>query len=96
MTAEEAHRIGMINRVVTRDALEEETAQLAARIATMPRFGLALTKMAINQAEDRMGLRDTMAATYGLHHLCLFIKLHARESWSRVALSSHFRVMWYK
>jgi enoyl-CoA hydratase len=69
MTAEEAHRIGMINRVVPRASLEEETAQLAARIATMPRFGLALTKMAINQAEDRMGLRDTMDATYGLHHL---------------------------
>jgi enoyl-CoA hydratase len=35
----------------------------------MPRFGLALTKMAINQAEDRMGLRDSVDAAYGLHHL---------------------------
>ena len=35
----------------------------------MPRFALALTKKAINQAEDRMGLRDVIDATYGLHHL---------------------------
>ncbi len=42
---------------------------MATRIATMPRFGLALAKKAINQAEDRMGLRDTMDATYGLHQL---------------------------
>ena len=34
-----------------------------------PRFGLALAKKAINQAEDRMGLRDVMDATFALHHL---------------------------
>ena len=60
---------GMINRVVPRDALRSTVTDMAARIATMPRFGLALTKMAINQAEDRMGLRDSVDATYGLHHL---------------------------
>ena len=42
---------------------------MVARIAEMPRFGLALTEKAVNQAEDRMGLRDVMDATYGLHHL---------------------------
>jgi enoyl-CoA hydratase len=69
MSAQEAHAIGMINRVVARDDLQAETTKLAERIAEMPRFGLALTKMAINQAEDRMGLRDSMDAAYGLHHL---------------------------
>jgi len=69
MSAQEAQQIGMINRVVPREMLESETTELAARIAKMPRFGLSLTKMAINQAEDRMGLRDTMDAVYGLHHL---------------------------
>jgi len=69
MSAEEALRVGMLNRVVPRARLEEEVTEMADRIAQMPRFGLALTKQAINQAEDRMGLRDTMDATYGLHHL---------------------------
>jgi len=69
MSAQEAHAIGMINRVVARDDLQAETTKLAERIAEMPRFGLALTKMAINQAEDRMGLRDSVDAAYGLHHL---------------------------
>jgi enoyl-CoA hydratase len=67
--ADRAHAIGMVNRVVARDALEKETMDVAARIGQMPRFALALTKKAINQAEDRMGLRDTMDATYALHHL---------------------------
>jgi enoyl-CoA hydratase len=55
--------------VVPRAELEKETFDVAERIAKMPRFALALTKKAVNQAEDRMGLRDTMDATFALHHL---------------------------
>ena len=69
MPAARAAEIGMINRVFPRAVLEAETLALANRIAEMPRFGLLLAKKAINQAEDRMGLRDTMDATFGLHHL---------------------------
>jgi enoyl-CoA hydratase len=60
---------GMVNRVVPRAELEAETFALAERIATMPQFGLALTKKAVNQAEDLMGLRSGMDAVFGLHHL---------------------------
>jgi enoyl-CoA hydratase len=67
--ADRALAMGMVNRVFPRDALEKETLDLAARIGQMPRFGLALAKKAVNQAEDRMGLRDTMDATFALHHL---------------------------
>jgi enoyl-CoA hydratase len=69
MPAARAHEIGMINRVIPRARLVEETLAIAANIAAQPRFALALAKKAINQAEDRMGLRDTMDATYALHHL---------------------------
>ena len=69
LRARRAYELGMVNRVVPRAQLESETLALAGRIAEMPRFGLALAKKAINQAEDRMGLRDTMDATYGLHQL---------------------------
>jgi enoyl-CoA hydratase len=69
LSPQRAYEIGMINRVVPRDRLEAETLAIAERIATMPRFGLALAKKAINQAEDRMGLRDSMDATFALHHL---------------------------
>jgi enoyl-CoA hydratase len=67
--AARARELGMVNRVVSREALLDDTLALAARISEMPRFALALTKQAINQAEDRMGLRETMDATYALHHL---------------------------
>jgi enoyl-CoA hydratase len=67
--APRALELGMVNRVVARESLEAETFALAERIATMPRFGLALTKKAVNQAEDLMGLRSGMDSVFGLHHL---------------------------
>jgi len=75
MSAARAHEIGMVNRVVPRAQLEAETRSIAERISEMPRFGLSLAKKAINQAEDRMGLRDVMDATFALHHLA-----HAHNS----------------
>ncbi|MGH3451379.1 MAG: enoyl-CoA hydratase [Haloechinothrix sp.] len=67
-SAAQAKEWGMINRIVTRDDLAAETLALANRIAEMPTFGLALTKKAINQAEDLMGMRAGMDSVFGLHH----------------------------
>ena len=67
----DAHRArewGMVSRVVPRADLEAETHRLAERIATMPRFGLALAKRAVNQCEDLMGQRAGMDSVFGLHH----------------------------
>ena len=69
VNADRAHELGMINRVVSRSELEVFTLDLAGRIATMPRFGLALAKKAVNQSEDLMGLRAGMDSVFGLHHL---------------------------
>jgi enoyl-CoA hydratase len=67
-TAQRAYEWGMVNRVVARAALEDETFAIAGRIAEMPRFGLALTKRAVNQCEDAMGMRTGMDSVFGLHH----------------------------
>lgn len=78
MSAEEALAAGMINRVVPRVELDEAALGWARRIAGMPRLGLALTKLVINQAEDRQGLRDTMDSVFGYHHFA-----HAHNALSR-------------
>jgi enoyl-CoA hydratase len=67
--AERALQLGMVNRVVGRDVLEEETLSLAERIATMPRLGLALTKRVVNHAEDLMGLQAGVDAAFAWHHV---------------------------
>ncbi|NMN97003.1 enoyl-CoA hydratase [Antrihabitans stalactiti] len=67
-SAQRAYEWGMVNRVVPRDDLEAETFAIAERIAAMPQFGLALTKKAVNQCEDQMGMRNGMDSVFGLHH----------------------------
>ena len=67
-SAQRAYEWGLVTRVVAREDLEAETLALAARVAEMPRFGLALTKRAVNQCEDAMGMRTGMDSVFGLHH----------------------------
>ncbi|MEU1790377.1 enoyl-CoA hydratase [Streptomyces sparsogenes] len=67
-SARRAHRLGMVNHVVPREELEATVFALAERISAMPRFGLALAKKAINQAEDLQGMRSGMDSVFGLHH----------------------------
>ncbi|MFD2416764.1 enoyl-CoA hydratase [Amycolatopsis pigmentata] len=76
-SAAQAREWGMINRVVPRDELENETLALAGKIAEMPSFGLALAKKAVNQAEDLMGMRSGMDSVFGLHH---FAHAHNAET----------------
>lgn len=69
MTAQRAYEVGMVNRIVPREDLAGRTRELALRISEMPRLGLALTKRAVNQAEDLQGLHTGIDSVFGLHHL---------------------------
>ncbi|MES2262789.1 MAG: enoyl-CoA hydratase [Pseudomonadota bacterium] len=68
MAADRAYQAGMVNRVVPRAELEQLTGDIARRIGAMPRMGLALTKQAVNHAEDLQGKRAAMDAAFGWHH----------------------------
>ena len=57
--AEDAHRIGLYNRVVPLARLAEETAALAAALARGPAAGLAATKDALNR-EMHMSLEQAL------------------------------------
>jgi enoyl-CoA hydratase len=75
--AQRARELGMVNQVVARDDLEATVMGIAERISAMPRLGLALTKKAVNQAEDLMGMRSGMDSVFGLHH---FAHAHNAET----------------
>jgi enoyl-CoA hydratase/carnithine racemase len=75
MSADRAYQMGMVNRVFARDNLETETYDIAARVASMPRLALALTKQAINHVEDLQGKRTGMEAVFAMHHFA-----HAQNS----------------
>jgi enoyl-CoA hydratase/carnithine racemase len=67
LTAEEAEKVGMVNRVVPRDELDTRTRELAAHIATMPPFGLRQAKRAVNQTLDVQGFYAAIQAVFDVH-----------------------------
>ena len=55
LTAHEAERLGLVNRVYPREALAAETLTLAARIAERDPFGLMMAKRSVNEMMDAQG-----------------------------------------
>ena len=52
IAADEAERLGLVNRVVTAEHLIAETTALAKKLASLPTRGIALTKRLLNQSFD--------------------------------------------
>jgi 2-(1,2-epoxy-1,2-dihydrophenyl)acetyl-CoA isomerase len=50
LSAADAHRLGVVNRVVPQERFEDEVRELAAQIASQPRQALAAAKRAVNHA----------------------------------------------
>ncbi len=69
ITADEAYQAGMVNKVVARDDLEEETLKFARTIADKPSFALKLGKDAINAAFSAQGFDNIQRAAFNAHHL---------------------------
>lgn len=69
LSAQDAHRLGMVNHVVPPSELEAFTLALAERIAAKPAFALKLAKEAVNAAEDAQGRLSAMNTAFALHQL---------------------------
>ncbi|MEE2056854.1 enoyl-CoA hydratase [Rhodococcus artemisiae] len=67
VTAEEAEKTGMVNKVVPRDQLDTETRALAEQIAKMPPFGLRQAKRAVNQTLDIQGFYAAIQSVFDVH-----------------------------
>ena len=68
MSAARAEQFGMVNRIVPREQLRQETAAVAAKLAAQPRLGAWLTKQAVNHVEELRGKRAAMDAVFHMHH----------------------------
>ena len=70
VTASEAAAIGLYNRVVPRDQLEQVTREFAAKLAHGPALGLAKTKEMLNR-ELHMGFESALEAEAVAQALCM-------------------------
>lgn len=69
LSAEDAHRYGMVNQVYDQTELLDQSVKLAARIASMPPWALRLVKRSCNLTLDRMGQRDSWEQQFMVRQL---------------------------
>jgi enoyl-CoA hydratase len=70
LDAQEAYRIGAVNRVVPLEKLDEETMALAREIAQMDPFALRMAKRAVNIVQDIQGFQTSLQAILDMHWVC--------------------------
>ena len=70
MLADEAHRIGMVNRVFPRASLDDHTLALANEVAGAPPFAIRMLKRSLNRTADMQGFRNAVQAHFDTHELC--------------------------
>jgi enoyl-CoA hydratase len=81
MYADEAHRVGMVNRVVARADLETATLALAEQIATAYPFAIKMLKRSLNRTADMQGFSNALNAHFDTHELC-----HATEEFKQTRI----------
>jgi enoyl-CoA hydratase len=69
VSALEAERRGMVNRVVPVAELDEQARALALEIAQMHPHALAMAKRAVNQTLDTMGQYAALQSCFDIHQL---------------------------
>lgn len=69
LSAQEAHRLGMVNRVAPREDLEAAALAMALTLAAQPQFAVRAAKLAINHAQDQAGRALAMRQSFALHQL---------------------------
>jgi enoyl-CoA hydratase len=84
VSADEALRIGLVNRVVERDRLDSATLALAEEIAKNEPFVVQTTKRAVNRAWDVAGLRAALAANTELDVMIETANLPARDEFRTI------------
>jgi enoyl-CoA hydratase len=69
ISAEEAHRLGMVSKIFPANELPDRTLEFARRIAELPTMAALLIKESVNQTVDNMGFHNALRACFTLHEL---------------------------
>ena len=81
----EAERIGMVNRVYSEEALDEETLAYCRRIANVPMDGLTVHKHSVNRWAELMGLR--MSVYEGAEFNAIFAETATIEEFGKISMT---------
>jgi enoyl-CoA hydratase len=81
----EAERIGLVNRVVPREWLEQETMNLARELAVVDPVAMSLTKRAINRSWEIAGFREALLEGVEIGAEIESARVPERDEFDRIA-----------
>jgi enoyl-CoA hydratase len=69
LSVQEAHQLGMVSKIFTREGLEQDTLAFAQRVCQLPSATALMIKEAVNQTQDNQGFFNSIQAAFTLHEL---------------------------
>ncbi len=84
MTAAELKDMGVVNRIVPLEQLEEETMKLANRLAEQPAESIRMLKYEINKTYEIMGMRNAMDFAAEIFNLCRINQVQEQAEFNRI------------
>jgi len=78
LSAQRAHELGIVNKVVPTGTLDAAALEMAQRIAQAPPFALRILKKSLNRSVDVQGMRSALSAHFDVHQLS-----HVSEAYLR-------------
>jgi enoyl-CoA hydratase/carnithine racemase len=84
ITAAEALRIGLVNRVVPADGLDAATLAFAEEVAKLDPVAVSMTKAAINRSLEVAGFREALAANVDLDSVIEAAEVPERREFNRI------------
>ncbi len=84
ISAQEAERLGMINRVVPHDRLMVECEQTARKLIKIAQVGVKFNKAAINRAFENMGFLNSISQNLELVVLFDTTRTEEQETFNRI------------
>ena len=91
MDAAEAHRTGLVNRVVKTEDLASAVEELVRKIAPTPLAVLKLTKVALTRAYEAMGIRSAVAANLDISAILNSSDTPEQREFDRIVASDGLR-----
>ena len=82
--ADEALGMGLVNRVVPRDELDDRSLELARSIAMLDPVGISLTKRAVNRAWEAAGFREALMANVDIDAVIESAEVPERKDFNRI------------
>lgn len=67
VTAAQAHELGFVNHVVSRDELDDAVDELAGQVARQDPFVASMIKRSVNEMQDQMGFRSAITAAHATY-----------------------------